>query len=491
MKKSKMLPIFLSAVTLLSSQNIFFMSANAAETEHEPSETAVYAVASGSVYTIDQGFKFEIFDNYASIVDFDEEEYSISDPEYGATHVLKVPGTVAYDDHDYNVEAISMQFNTDSSFTKIIIPKTVKRLSARTFKNKRNLEYVQFEKNSELNEMKFNSGGCFEGCTNLKRIGVEETDKLPDSLTSIEDYTFYNCKSLKSISISDNVTKICSKAFTYCSDLERITFSSKLTYIGSNAFEGCDSLKEISIPATVETINAYAFSDCPELKKVKFETYKIQARMNQNSLSDLNEGAFINCTNLTSAELPLSVHKCRIGKSCFENTALTSVNIPPSISSVGSRAFANTKLENNYETKDGRAYAVGFFGSDTAINDNVFGDTYLNVDDDKVPRIAGIDEFSTAYKFVSGNFGKKYFVKLNGYDPFKLDYFGDLDGDGEVTSSDALVVLRMSVGLEEKRDDADIDSDGFITSADALELLRFSVGLSSDERIGKPVEIPD
>ncbi len=49
----------------------------------------------------------------------------------------------------------------------------------------------------------------------------------------------------------------------------------------------------------------------------------------------------------------------------------------------------------------------------------------------------------------------------------------------------------MSVGLEEKRDDADIDSDGFITSADALELLRFSVGLSSDERIGKPVEIPD
>ena len=168
-KKSKMLPIFLSAVTLLSSQNIFFMSANAAETEHEPSETAVYAVASGSVYTIDQGFKFEIFDNYASIVDFYEEEYSISDPEYGATHVLKVPGTVAYDDHDYNVEVISMHFNTDSSFTKIIIPKTVKRLSARTFKDKRNLEYVQFEKNSELNEMEYSSGGCFEGTTLLSQ----------------------------------------------------------------------------------------------------------------------------------------------------------------------------------------------------------------------------------------------------------------------------------------------------------------------------------
>ena len=69
--------------------------------------------------------------------------------------------------------------------------------------------------------------------------------------------------------------------------------------------------------------------------------------------------------------------------------------------------------------------------------------------------------------------------------------FGDLDGDGQVTSSDALIVLRMSIGLTSHDSDtltiADIDGDGYLTSSDALELLRFSIGLSSNEKIGKPI----
>ena len=68
---------------------------------------------------------------------------------------------------------------------------------------------------------------------------------------------------------------------------------------------------------------------------------------------------------------------------------------------------------------------------------------------------------------------------------------GDLDGDNAITSADALLILRMSVGLDEvtdaKRKLGDIDGDNDITSGDALALLRYSVGLSEDERINKPV----
>ena len=61
---------------------------------------------------------------------------------------------------------------------------------------------------------------------------------------------------------------------------------------------------------------------------------------------------------------------------------------------------------------------------------------------------------------------------------------GDLDGNGEVDSIDALMVLRQIVGLEEftpqQMTAADVDQDGDITSADALVILRFKVGLEQE-----------
>lgn len=61
-------------------------------------------------------------------------------------------------------------------------------------------------------------------------------------------------------------------------------------------------------------------------------------------------------------------------------------------------------------------------------------------------------------------------------------YFGDVDNDGDVSSSDARSVLRYSVGLEEYKNQeslvyGDVDFDGEITSADARHILRTSVEL--------------
>ncbi len=58
---------------------------------------------------------------------------------------------------------------------------------------------------------------------------------------------------------------------------------------------------------------------------------------------------------------------------------------------------------------------------------------------------------------------------------------GDVDGDGMITSGDALAILRYSVGLQDLSDEqkthADIDGDGEINSADALAVLRMSLGI--------------
>ena len=59
--------------------------------------------------------------------------------------------------------------------------------------------------------------------------------------------------------------------------------------------------------------------------------------------------------------------------------------------------------------------------------------------------------------------------------------FGDIDGDGAVDSSDALLVMRASVGLAELTPEqkamADVNGDGFIDTTDALFILQTAAGL--------------
>lgn len=51
---------------------------------------------------------------------------------------------------------------------------------------------------------------------------------------------------------------------------------------------------------------------------------------------------------------------------------------------------------------------------------------------------------------------------------------GDVDSDGKVTESDALLALKMSVGLEKKDMSADMNADKKITPEDAAEILKKS-----------------
>lgn len=61
--------------------------------------------------------------------------------------------------------------------------------------------------------------------------------------------------------------------------------------------------------------------------------------------------------------------------------------------------------------------------------------------------------------------------------------YGDVTGDGFITSEDALIALRCAVGLttlqENAQKAADVDASGDITSSDALEILRYSLDLRS------------
>lgn len=185
-----------------------------------------------------------------------------------------------------------------------------------------------------------------------------ESIVIPDSVTSIGDEAFLNCKSLTSIVIPDSVTAIGPSVFRYCTSLTGVTFgaNSKLTTIGDFAFYCCDSLTSIVIPESVTTIGKYAFSNCDSLRSITIP----------DTVTTIGVRAFSLCTSLTSVTFGENSQLTTIGESAFLYcTSLASITIPASVASIGDGAFIDcdsltdiTVAENNpnYKVVDGHLY---------------------------------------------------------------------------------------------------------------------------------------
>lgn len=94
---------------------------------------------------------------------------------------------------------------------------------------------------------------------------IISTVVIPDSVTTIGDYAFYNCPNLTSVTIGNSVTSIGKAAFRQCSSLIDIVIPNSVTSIGEYAFAGCSSLTSIVIPNSVTYIGDSAFSSSKRL----------------------------------------------------------------------------------------------------------------------------------------------------------------------------------------------------------------------------------
>ena len=91
---------------------------------------------------------------------------------------------------------------------------------------------------------------------------------IPNSVTSIGDNAFCNCKGLTSFTIGNSVTRIGNSAFWGCRSLTSVTIPNSVTSIGEYAFYSCSGLTSVTIPNSVNTIGDKAFEYCTDLKKI-------------------------------------------------------------------------------------------------------------------------------------------------------------------------------------------------------------------------------
>lgn len=172
------------------------------------------------------------------------------------------------------------------------------------------------------------------------------------------------------ITVPSEITSIGAEAFPYCTGLESIILPEGVTSIGEKAFGGCSNLTSISLPSTLISIGDYAFENCKSLGNIGIP----------NDKTRIGEGAFCGCTGLADANgfvivkgVLYSYHGqdenitvpegvTRIGNgvfagSVFNPSKVTSVTLPDSIISIGSRVFEYTlMIENKQNWGDGSLY---------------------------------------------------------------------------------------------------------------------------------------
>lgn len=81
---------------------------------------------------------------------------------------------------------------------------------------------------------------------------------------------FRSCYSLKKIVLPQTLTHIDSYAFYECVNLEEVVLPEGLTVLGSEAFNSCPNLAFLAIPSTVKTIEWNVFYNCKGLKSIQF-----------------------------------------------------------------------------------------------------------------------------------------------------------------------------------------------------------------------------
>lgn len=216
--------------------------------------------------------------------------------------------------------------------------------------------------------------GAFNGCRALASV----TPLLPDTLTSLGDRAFINCRLEGALTLRNpEIQSIEMNTFYQCSGIP----SAELPYvtaIGKNAFQNCTSLTNVVLNAQVHTIESNGFGGCGALATFSptnlealtdlgdrvFSTCRsLGGDFSMPLVTEVKENAFYNCSYITSVEMPnvvslgpsvfkncgnlkrvvLGNQSQSIGKECFSSPSISSITpfLPSSLTEIGQSAFYN------------------------------------------------------------------------------------------------------------------------------------------------------
>ncbi len=91
---------------------------------------------------------------------------------------------------------------------------------------------------------------------------------IPNSVTKIGDYQFYNFTSISALIIPNSVTIIGKEAFCRCIKLTSITIPDSVSVICSYAFRNCSNLEDVTIGSGLKSFELPPFEYCWKIKNM-------------------------------------------------------------------------------------------------------------------------------------------------------------------------------------------------------------------------------
>ena len=290
-------------------------------------------------------------------------------------------------------------FNGCSTLESITLAESIESIGGAAFQNCTALKKVNYLGTIDSWAQIEFGNECANPTYYSKNLYINDINVLTGAITingnKIGSYAFYECTSLKSVTIGDSVQSIGAYAFCLCDGLTSVTIGENVQSIGDRAFSGCTALTSVIIGESVQSIGNYAFYESTAIEEINFNATncadlsennyvfsnagengngikvtfgnnvthipvylfcpysyttsyspKITSATIGESVQSIGDRAFSDCTALTSIEIPNSVQS--IGNYAFYNcTSLTSVTIGNGVKSMGTGAFA---WDNGFES---------------------------------------------------------------------------------------------------------------------------------------------
>lgn len=334
-------------------------------------------------------------------------------------------------------------FDGCNNITSVQLPNTLTEFGQAAFRNCSNLKSINIPSG-----VKVISSGAFQYC------GSFETFTIPNTVTTIESDAFGTNSGLKTLTIGSGVTSIETTAFKGCSSLEQVIFlGTTPPAMAEDAFQNANSYwckylvpesayeaykakepfsnfsyllgNDGSVEATIDMggwgVNIYVLID------ESTHTAKI-ARQYGHAGGDLPIGKTVEYNNV-------SYTVTGIVDKAFEGCGITSVQIPSTVTSVGSRAFAScSQLEavHSFNTNVPATEADAFDGTDLS-------KAVLYVDKNSKSKYQSANPWSKFFKIKSKEDG----VQVNGI--YYILYDSNLTAEvthGEKKYQDMVNILK-------------------------------------------------
>ena len=253
-------------------------------------------------------------------------------------------------------EIRDFSFSGCTSLISIEIPNSVTRISSNAFWDCDALTSIDIPYSVTNIQDK-----AFRGCNSLNSINVDSENpnytsvdgvlfnkeateliqypagknntsySIPNSVTSIGTYAFYDCNNLTSIEIPNSVTLIGWGAFCGCEGLTSIIVPNTVTSIGTTAFSYCYNLTTVTLPDSITSISMALFEYSNRLTSVIIP----------DGVTSIGYQAFLACSGLTSITIPNSVISIEnyAFYGCRNLTAITNYAITPQ--TINTEVFSN------------------------------------------------------------------------------------------------------------------------------------------------------